>query len=182
MIGVLYRICVLREKMDTESISFQDFVRRLPHSTFLDLTTQTDAPDDAWEDEITGWEPRSTRDPSSSSSYWPHQADATSRLGPDLMPPSRSMRTDDEMSVQEPETTHVSVAHPSASETIPSDVSVASVEPENSVQTTPPSRLLFKRPPNPLDRVEPPKRTRGDEDDHSFFLLIIMIWRRCLNF
>ena len=71
------------------------------------------------------------------------------------------------MSVQEPETTHVSVAHPSASETISSDVPVASVEPEDSVQTTPTRRLLFKRPPNPLDRVEPPKRTRGDEDDHS---------------
>ena len=86
------------------------------------------------------------------------------------MPPSRSMRTDDEMSVQEPETTHVSVAHPSSSETIPSDVLVASVEPEDSVQTTPPRRLLFKRPPNPLDRVEPPKRTTKDEDDHSAFL------------
>ena len=79
------------------------------------------------------------------------------------------MRTDDEMSVQEPETTHVSVGHPSASETIPSDVPVASVEPEDSVPTTPPRRILFKRPPNPLDRVEPPKRTRGDEDDHSAF-------------
>ena len=81
------------------------------------------------------------------------------------MPPSRSMRNDDEMSVQEPETTHVSVAHPSASETIPSGVPVASVKPEDSVPTTPPRRLLFKRPPNPLDRVEPPKRTRSDEDD-----------------
>ena len=29
---------------DTESSSFQDLVRRLPHSAFLDLTTQTDAP------------------------------------------------------------------------------------------------------------------------------------------
>ena len=85
------------------------------------------------------------------------------------MPPSRSMRTDDEMSVQEPETTHVSVAHFSASETIPSDFLVASVEPEDSVPTTPPRRLLFKRPPNPLDRVETPNRTRGDEDDHSAF-------------
>ena len=85
------------------------------------------------------------------------------------MPPSRPMRTDDEVSVQEPETTHVSVAHPSASETIPSDVPVASVEPEDSVPTTPPRRILFKRPPNPLDRVEPPKRTRCDEDDHSAF-------------
>ena len=66
------------------------------------------------------------------------------------MPP---MRTDDEMSVQEPETTHVSVAHPSTSQTIPSDVPVASVEPEDLVPTTPPRRLLFKR-------LEPPKRTR----------------------
>ena len=159
------RLCSIA---DTESISFQDRVGRLPHSTFLDLTTQTDVPDDAWEDEITGWNPRSTRDPSSSSSFW-RQSDATSRLGPDLMPPSRSMRTDDEMSAQEPETTHASVAHPSASETIPSDVPVASVEPEDSVQTTSTRRILFKRPPNPLDRMEPPKRTGGDEDDHSAF-------------
>ena len=86
------------------------------------------------------------------------------------MPPSRLVRTDDEMSVQEPETTHVPVAHPSASETIPSDVLVTSVEPEDSVQTTSMRRILFKRPPNPLDRVEPPKRTRGDDDDHSALL------------
>ena len=86
------------------------------------------------------------------------------------MPPSRSMRTDDEMSVQEPETTHVSVAHPLASETIPSDVPAASVEPGDSVHIIPTRRILFKRPPNPLDRVELPKRTRGDEDDHSSFL------------
>ena len=62
-----------------------------------------------------------------------------------------------------PESTPVSVAHPSASETLPSDATVA------SVPTTLPRRLLFKRPPNPLDRVVPPKRTRGDEDDHSAF-------------
>ena len=37
------------------------------------------------------------------------------------------------------------------------------------MQTTSTRRILFKRPPNPLDRVEPPKRTRGDEDDHSAF-------------
>ena len=155
---------------DTESISFQDLVRRLPHCTFLDLTTQTDAPDDACEKEISGWDPRSTRDPSSSSSFWPHQSDATSRLGPDLMPASRSVRPDDVMSLQEPETTHVSVAHPSASETIPSDVPVASVEPEDSVQTTSTRRILFKRPPNLLDRVEPPKRTRGADDEDSALL------------
>ena len=85
------------------------------------------------------------------------------------MPPSRSMRTEDEMSVQEPEMTHVSVAHPSASETIPSDVPVASVELEDLVPTTLSRRFLLKRPPNPLDRVEPPTRTRSDEDDHSAF-------------
>ena len=37
-----------------ESISFQDLIRRLPHSTFLDLTKLTDASDDAWENGITG--------------------------------------------------------------------------------------------------------------------------------
>ena len=31
-------------------------------------------------------------------------------------------------------------------------------------------RITFKRPPNPLDRVEPPKRTRGDDDDNFAFL------------
>ena len=83
------------------------------------------------------------------------------------MPPSRPVRTDDEMLVQEPETTHVPSARPSASETSPSDVPVTSVEPEDSVQTTFMRRILFKRRPNPLERAEPPKRTRGDDDDHS---------------
>ena len=153
------RLCSIA---DTEAISIQDLVRRLPHSTCLDLTTQTDALDDAWEEEITGWDPRSTRDPSSSSSFWPHQSDATSRLGPDLVPPSRFVRTDDEMSVQEHETTHVPFTHPSVSDTVQSDVPVTSVEPEDSV-------LSFKRPPDPMDHAEPPKRTRGDDDDHSAF-------------
>ena len=80
------------------------------------------------------------------------------------------VRTADEMSVQEHETTHVPFTHSSASETIPSDVPVTSVEPEDSVQTTSMHRISFKRPPNPLDRVEPPKRTRGDDDDHSALL------------
>ena len=82
-------------------------------------------------------------------------------MSPDLVPPSRPVRTDDEMSVQEHETSHVPFTHPSASETIPSDVLVTSVEPEDSVQTMSMRRIPFKRPPNPLDRVEPPKRTRG---------------------
>ena len=45
------RLCSIA---DTEAISFQDLVRRLPHSTSLDLTTQTDAPDDAWEEVLSG--------------------------------------------------------------------------------------------------------------------------------
>ena len=78
---------------------------------------------------------------------------------------------------------HVSVAHPSASETIPSDVPVASVEPENSVQTTSMRRTLFKRPPNPLDRVEPPNVPEVTMMIIlHFFPLIIMIWRRCQKF
>ena len=88
-------------------MSFQDLARRLPHSTFLDLTTQTDAPDDASEEETTGRDPRNTRDPSSGGSFWPQQPDATSRLGPDLVPRSPPVGADDEMSVQGPETTRV---------------------------------------------------------------------------
>ena len=41
-------------------------------------------------------------------------------------------------------------------------------------------RITFKRRPNPVDRVEPLKRTRGVEDEDSA-LLIIMIWKRCLT-
>ena len=122
------RLCSIAE---TEAISFQDVVGRLPHSTFLDLTTQTDAPDAAWEEEITGWDPRSTRDSSSGSSFWPQRPDATSRLGPDLVLPSRPVRADDEMSVQKSETSRASFPHPWVSESIPPDVLVASVEPED---------------------------------------------------
>ena len=87
------------------------------------------------------------------------------------MPPSRLVRADDdEMSVQEQETTHVPFTHPSASEAIPPDVLVASVEPENSSETVSTRRITFKRPPNPLDRAEPPKRTRGDVDEDSALL------------
>ena len=68
------RLCSIA---DTEAVSFQDRVRRLPHSTFLGLTTQSDALDGAWEEEITCWEPRSTRDPNSGSSFWPQQTDVT---------------------------------------------------------------------------------------------------------
>ena len=153
---------------DAEAIIFQDLVRRLPHSTFLDLTTQTDAPDDAWEEEITGWNPRSTRHPSSGSSFWPPRPDATSRVGPDMVPPSRPVRADDEVSVQEHEMTHAPFTHPSASDSIPP---VASVEPEDSVQTT--RRITFKRPPNPLDRAEPPNRTRGDDDENSALVCLL---------
>ena len=160
------RLCSIAE---TEAISFQDLVRRLPHSNFLDLTTQSDAPDDTWEEEIAGWDPRSTRDLSSGWSFWPQRPDVMSHLGPDLVPSSRQAG-DDEMSVQEQETTHVPCTHPSASESIPPDVPVASVVPEDSAQTMSTRRITFKRPPNPVDRTEPPKRTGGDDDQDSALL------------
>ena len=42
-----------------------------------------------------------------------------------------------------------------------------SVEHENSAQTMSTRRITFTRPPNPLDRAEPPKRTRPGHDEHS---------------
>ena len=176
MFDVLYSTCVPFPSprkdcaaSQTQKPSVSKTLSDVCHTAhFIDLTTQTDAPDGAWEEEITGWDPRSTRDQRSSSSFWPHPSDATSRLGPDLMPPSRPKRTYDDMSVQEPETTHVAVAHPSASETIPPDVPVdLGSELEDSVQTRSTRRILFKRPRNPVDCVEPPKRTRDNDDDHS---------------
>ena len=83
------------------------------------------------------------------------------------MPPSRAVRADAEVSVQEQETTHVPVIHPSASDSTPPDVPVGSVEPEDSAQTMSTRRITFKRPPNPLGCAEPPKRTRGDDDEDS---------------
>ena len=74
------------------------------------------------------------------------------------------------MSVQEHEPTRVTFTHSSASETIPSDVPVTSVEPEESAQTMSTRRITSKRPPNPVDRAESPKRTRGDDDDDSALL------------
>ena len=128
----------------------------------------------------TAWDPRYTRDPSNGCSFWPQQPDTKSRLGPGLVPPSRRVRADDEMSVQEKEATHVPLTHLSASESTPLDVLVASVEPEDSAQTMSTRRITLKRPLNPLDRAEPPKRTRGMRILH-FSLLIIMIWRMCLK-
>ena len=86
------------------------------------------------------------------------------------MRPSRPVRADGEMSVKEHETTHVPFTHPSASESIPPDVPVGSVPPEDSAQTMSTRRITFNRPPNPLDRAEPPKRTRGDDDKDSALL------------
>ena len=165
------RLCSIA---DTEAISFQDLVTRLPNSTFLDLTTQTDVLDDALDEEITVWDPRSTRYPSTDRSFWPQQPDATSRLGPDLMPQSRSITTDDEMSVQEHETTHVPFTRPSASESIPPDVPVCSVPPEDSAQTMSSRRRwtvwnLRNVPEVTMMRIP------------HFSLHIIMIRRRCLK-
>ena len=86
------------------------------------------------------------------------------------MPPSRRVRADDEMSVQEKEATHVPLTHLSANESTPLDVPVASVELEDSAQTMSARRITLKRPLNPLDRAEPPKRTRGDEDEDTALL------------
>ena len=162
---------------DTEAISFQDLVGRLPHSTFLDLTTQTDV------GRGNHWLGRSTRDPSSGSSFWPQQPGATSHLGPHLVPPSRLVRGDDEMVEQEQETTHVPFTHFSASESIPPDVPVVSVPPEDPAQTLSTRRITFKRHPNPLDVRNLRNVTRDDVDEDSALLslLCIMIWRACQN-
>ena len=84
-----------------------------------------------------------------------------------MVPPSRPVRADDEMSAQESEKSRFPFPQPSASESAPLDVHVASDEPENSSQTVSTRRITFKRPPNPLDRAEPPKRTTPDDDDDS---------------
>ena len=62
--------------------------------------------------------------------FRPHQPDVTSRLGPDMVPPSRPVRAEDELSVHDHETTSVPFTHSSVSKTIPSDVPATSVEPE----------------------------------------------------
>ena len=62
--------------------------------TWLDVR-HTVAPDDVWEEETAGWDPRSKRDPSSASTFWPQQPDAVPHLGPDMVPPSRPVRDDD---------------------------------------------------------------------------------------
>ena len=162
------RLCSIA---DTETSSFQDLVRRLPQSTFLDLTTRTDAPDDAWEEGITGWDPRSTRYPSSGSSVWTQQPDAASRLGPDLVPPSRPVRADDEMSVQEHGTTRCPFTHPSASESIPPDDRVGSVPQEDSALTMSTRRTVR----NLRNVLEVTMRVL------HFPPITIMIWRRCLK-
>ena len=65
-----------------------------------------------------------------------------------------------------------SLPHPVASESAPPDSPVASVDPEISSQTVSTRRISFKRPPNPLNRAESPKRTKADEDDDSVFLSV----------
>ena len=62
---------------------------------------------------------------------------------------------------------HMLFLHHPVSESIPLDVLVASGQLEDSAQTMSTRRITFKRLPNPLDRAEPPKRTRSDDDDHS---------------
>ena len=53
--------------------------------------------------------------------------------------------------------------------------------PEYLAQTMSTRDITFTRP-NPLDRAEPPKRTRGDEDEDSALLSAChTIWRRSLK-
>ena len=80
---------------DTDASSFQDLVRRLPRSTFLDLTTQIDALDDVGKKKSLVGTREAHEIPAVATCFWSHQPDATSRLGPDLVPPSRPVRTDD---------------------------------------------------------------------------------------
>ena len=83
------------------------------------------------------------------------------------------------MSVQEHETTHVPVTHPSKSESIPSDVPVGSVPLEDSAQTVSTRRITFKRlrihrTVQNLRKVPEVTMMRI----LHFSLLIIMTWRR----
>ena len=43
---------------------------------------------------------------------------------------------------------------------------------EKSAQTKSTRRSKFKRPPDPLDRAEPPKHTRADDDQDSALLSV----------
>ena len=52
---VLCAVQHLRSKSQTQKPCFQDLVKRLPRSTFLHPTTYTDAPDDAWREDVTVW-------------------------------------------------------------------------------------------------------------------------------
>ena len=65
---------------------------------------------------------------------------------------------------------HVTSPHSLASETIPSDIPVTSVEPAASAKTLSTRRITLKRPLNPVDRTEHPKRTRSDDDESSALL------------
>ena len=81
------------------------------------------------------------------------------------------------MSVQEHEATRDPFSHSTASETIPSDVPVTSVEPEASAQTMPMRRITSKRPPNLRNVLEVTML-----GILQFFPPIIIIWKRCQKF
>ena len=55
----------------------------------------------------------------------------------------------------------------------PPDVPDDSVEPENSSRTMPTRRITFKRPPNPLDRCEPPEKNTRSNGDYDSALLSV---------
>ena len=99
-----------------------------------------------------------------------------------MVPPSRLVRAEDMKCKYMNQKRHIPFPHPSASESAPPDVSVASVQPENSSQTVSTRRITFKRHPNPLDRAETPKHARADDDDDCALLSVYHHdWRRCLK-
>ena len=103
--------------------------------------------------------------------FWPQQPDATSRLGPDLVPSSRPVRADDEKCQWENEKRHMFLSR------ILRQVNrlhltflLLQLNWKIQTQTMSTRRITFKRLPNPVDRAEPPKRTRGDDDEVSAHL------------
>ena len=84
---------------DTEAKHCQDLVRRLPHSTFLDLTTRPDVPDDVWEDGVPHLNQQS-----SSSTLCPQQPRPVPNRRHTMVPPSLPEQPEDDMTIHDSET------------------------------------------------------------------------------
>ena len=77
-----------------------------------------------------------------------------------MVPPSRLVRADDQMSLQETQKSRSSVPHFSANESAPPDVRGASVELASASQPVPTRRITSKRHAHPLDLAEQKEKTR----------------------